>query len=297
MRPRDLVELLALAALWGASFLFMRTAVPAFGPVALSALRVAGAALLLVPLLAARGQLGSIVANWRPIFAVGVFNSALPFLCFAYATLTIDAGVAAIFNSATPLFAAIVARVWLGDRLTRLRVLGLVVGFAGVMWIVVDRAGLHGKAGLLAIVASLAATLCYAISPSLTKRWLTGAPPLAVAAGSQVAATLVLVAPALWWWPQVMPSATAWAMMATLAFACTGIAYLLYFRLIANAGPQNAVSVTYLVPIFAVAWGAVFLHERLSWPVAAGCGVVFLGTALATGLLRPDRSLIGSRTS
>ena len=107
MRPRDLVELIALAALWGGSFLFMRIAVPAFGPVAVAALRVAGAALLLVPLLAARGDLGALRRHWRPIAVVGLTNSALPFLAFAYAALSIDAGVLAIFNSASPLFAAV----------------------------------------------------------------------------------------------------------------------------------------------------------------------------------------------
>ena len=140
MRARDVAELLALAALWGASFLFLRVAVPAFGPLALAFLRVFGAALLLVPLLAARGELAALRRHWRPIAVVGFVNSALPFLCFAYAALTINAGVSAIFNSATPLFAAIVAWLWLGDRMTPLRVVGLGVGFAGVLWIGWDKA-------------------------------------------------------------------------------------------------------------------------------------------------------------
>ena len=297
MRPRDVVELFALAALWGGSFLFMRIAGPAFGPVALVLVRVAGASLLLLPLLALRGQLAAASANWRPILAVGICNSALPFVCFAYATLTIEAGVAAIFNCATPLFAAIVARVWLGDRLTRWRVIGLVIGFGGVVWIAVDRAGLHGNSALLATVASLVAAVSYAVAPSLTKLRLAGVPPLAVAAGSQVGATLVLLVPAVLSWPAVPPSVAAWATATALAFACTGLAYLLYFRLIANAGPQNAVSVTYLVPIFAVVWGAAFLGERLTWSVGIGCAVVFLGTALATGVLRPRAARAPSAVS
>jgi len=287
LRRRDVAELLALAALWGGSFLFMRVAVPAFGPLALAFLRVFGAALMLVPLLAARGELASLRRHWRPIAVVGFVNSALPFLCFAYAALTINAGVSAIFNSATPLFAAIVAWLWLGDRMTPLRVVGLAIGFSGVLWLGWDKADFGRGGSAAAIAACLLATMSYGIGPSLTKRHLGGVPPLAVAAGSQVAAAIFLVAPAALAWPAVAPSPAAWLMMALLAFLGTGFAYVLYFRLIANAGPANAVAVTYLIPIFAVVWGGVFLGERLTPTLVAGCLVIFVGTALATGVLRP----------
>jgi drug/metabolite transporter (DMT)-like permease len=285
LRPRDVAELLALAALWGASFLFMRVAVPAFGPIALVFLRVFGAALVLVPLLAWRGKLATLRRHWGTIAVVGFVNSALPFLCFAYAALTINAGVSAIFNSATPLFAAIVAWLWLGDRMTPLRVVGLGVGFAGVLWIGWDKADFGPGGSAWAIGACLLATMSYGIGPSLTKRRLSGVPPLAVAAGSQVAASLFLAVPAALAWPAQAPSAPAWLMVALLAFFGTGLAYLLYFRLIANAGPANAVAVTYLIPIFAVVWGGIFLGERLTLPLVAGCAVIFIGTALATGML------------
>ena len=285
MRRRDVVELLALAALWGGSFLFMRVAVPAFGPLALAFLRVFGAALILVPLLATRGELAAVRRHWRPIAVVGFVNSALPFLCFAYAALTINAGLSAIFNSATPLFAAIIAWLWLGDRMTPLRIVGLAIGFSGVLWIGWDKAEFGPGGSAAAIGACLLATISYGIAPSLTKRRLGDVPPLAVAAGSQVAAALFLAVPALLAWPALAPSAHAWTMIALLAFFGTGLAYLLYFRLIANAGPANAVAVTYLIPIFAVAWGGVFLGERLTLPLVAGCAVIFAGTALATGML------------
>jgi len=294
LRRRDVAELLALAALWGASFLFMRVAVPAFGPIGLAFLRVAGAALVLVPLLALRGELATMRRHWRAIAIVGLVNSALPFLCFAYAAETLNAGVSAIFNSATPLFAAIVAWLWLGDRMTPLRIAGLGIGFAGVLWIGWDKAdfGPGGSAG--AIGACLLATMSYGIAPSLTKRRLGGVPPLAVAAGSQVAAALFLAVPAALAWPVQAPSPLAWGMVALLALFGTGLAYLLYFRLIANAGPANAVAVTYLIPIFAVVWGGIFLGERLTLPLVAGCAVIFAGTALATGML-PRRSPRGAR--
>ena len=267
----------------------MRIAAPAFGPVALVFLRVAGAALLLVALLAARGELAAVREHWRAIAIVGLVNSAVPFLCFAYAAQSINAGLSAIFNSATPLFAAVVAWLWLGDRMTPLRVAGLAIGFAGVLWLGWDKADFGPGGSAWAIAACLLATMSYGIAPSLTKRHLGGVPPLAVAAGSQVAATLFLAVPAALAWPAQAPSAPAWLMVALLAFFGTGLAYLLYFRLIASAGPANAVAVTYLIPIFAVVWGGMFLGEQLTLPLVAGCAVIFIGTALATGML-PARS-------
>jgi len=286
LRPRDVAELVALAALWGASFLFMRIAAPAFGPIALVFVRVAGAALLLVPLLAARGELAALRAHWRTIAVVGAMNSALPFLCFAYAALSITAGLSAILNSATPLFAAVVAWLWLGDRMTALRVAGLAIGFAGVVWIGRDSADFRPGGSAWAIAACVLATMSYAFAPNLAKRRLGGVPPLAIAAGSQLAASALLLVPALLWWPQHPLSATSWLTAAVLAFACTGLAYLVYFRLIARVGPANAITVTFLIPAFAIVWGWIFLGERVTLPMIVGCAVIVLGTALATGLLR-----------
>ena len=294
MRPRDVVELLALAALWGASFLFMRIAAADFGPVALVFVRVCGAALLLVPLLAVRGGLAALRAHWRTIAVVGLMNSALPFLGFAYAALSITAGLSAILNSATPLFAAVVAWLWLGDRMTAWRIAGLVVGFAGVLWIGWDKADFRPGGSAWAIVACLLAAVSYAIAPSLAKRRLGGVPPLAVAAGSQLAAAALVALPAAWWWPSTAPSSHAWLAAALLAIFSTGVAYILYFRLIANAGPTNAVAVTYLIPLFAVLWGGLFLGERLTLPIVVGCVVIFIGTALATGVLAPRPAASGS---
>lgn len=294
MKRRDLAELLLLAALWGGSFLFMRVAAPAFGPLALVFLRVAGAALLLVPLLAARGLGPELARHWRDIAVVGLTNSALPFLCFAYAALHITAGVSAIFNSASPLFAALIAWAWLGDRMTAWRVLGLVVGFAGVVFVGLDRSGAGADAGALAIVASVLATIFYGFSPSFAQRRLAGVAPLAVAGGSQLFATLFLAVPAIAFWPQAAPSTTAWTSAALLALLCTGVAYILYFRLIASAGPANAISVTYLVPIFAIAWGWLVLDEPVTPALVAGCVVVFVGTAMATGVLAPRLAALRS---
>ena len=290
MKSSDITELFVLAALWGASFLFMRMGAAEFGPVALSAVRVTGAALLLMPLLLWRGQLGALRAHWWPIGVVGVTNSALPFLFFSYAALSLTAGLSAIFNAASPLFGALVAWLWLKDRLTPLRVLGLVIGFVGVLWLAWDKANFKPGGTGWALLACVAGPLCYGASASFTKRYLAGVPPLAVAAGSQLGAALVLALPAVLWWPATAPSNRTWAAAAMLAVLCTGFAYLLYFRLIAHVGPANAIAVTFLVPAFAVLWGALLLGEQVTAAMLAGCAVILLGTGLATGLLKlPQR--------
>jgi drug/metabolite transporter (DMT)-like permease len=286
VKSSDLGELIALAALWGGSFLFMRMGAAEFGPVALAAVRVVGATLFLLPLLRMRGQLAVLRAHWKPIFVVGILNSALPFLCFSYAALSITAGLSSIFNASTPLWGALIAWLWLNDRLTPSRIVGLAIGFAGVLWLAWDKASFKPGGSGWAIVACLAATFCYGLAASFTKRHLTGIAPLAVATGSQLSAALALLIPAFIWWPQTMPSHHAWIAAALLAFACTGIAYVLYFRLIAHVGPANAISVTFLIPVFAVVWGWMFLGEGLTAAMVAGCAVILVGTGLTTGMLK-----------
>ena len=289
MQRRDIAEMLLLAALWGASFLFMRVGAADFGPAALVFLRVAGASLLLLPLLAWRGEIGALRAQWRPIALVGVINTALPFALYMVALLVLSAGLASIFNATAPLWGALIAWAWLGERPTPLRGLGLALGFAGVLWLGIDNASLRaGDAGVspaLGIAACIAATACYGWTANYTKQRLTGVPPMAVAAGSQAFAALATLPAALWWWPATLPGPMAWAGAAALALACTGLAYLLYFRLIARVGPAKTITVTFLIPAFAVLWGAMFLGERLTPTMLGGCAVILLGTALASGLL------------
>jgi len=290
MKPQDIFELLALAALWGASFLFMRLGAAEFGPVALAVLRVGLAALVLLPLLWQRRQLTALHGHWADIAMVGVVNSALPFVLFAVAALALSAGLSSIFNASAPLWAAFIAWAWLGERLTRARVVGLVLGFAGVLWLAWDKAsvkpGEHGVSTGLAVAACLAATLCYGFGANYTKRRLGGVAPLAVATGSQLAAALALALPAWWLWPARPPSAVAWASVIGLALPCTALAYLLYFRLIAHVGAAQAITVTFLIPVFGLLWGALFLGESLTPAMLLGCVVILLGSALTVGVLR-----------
>lgn len=285
MRNRDRVELLLLAVLWGGSFLFMRVAAPEFGAVALAEIRVAVAALFLVIVLAWRGGFRRMLPAAMPLTVVGAINSALPFTLFAYATLSITAGTAAVLNASAPLFAAVVAYFWFRDKLTPARVAGLIVGFGGVMVLLWDRISFNGDAGAWAMIAALAASLAYGIAANYTKRKLGGVGPLVTATGSQIAATLLLLPFCVVYWPSVTPSLLSWLCAIALGIACTGIAYILYFRLISHVGPAKAITVTYLVPVFGMLWGLIFLHEAITIDMLVACAVILLGTALATGNL------------
>ncbi|MFI4928528.1 MAG: DMT family transporter, partial [Burkholderiales bacterium] len=231
---------------------------------------------------------------WWKVCLVGLLNSGLPFLLFAFALLSITTGLSAILNATVPLFGALVAWFWLKDRPAGSRVLGLVVGFAGVAALAWDKASfkpdaVSGIAPAWAVLACLAATVCYAFAASATKRFLTGLPPLMTATGSQLGAALALGIPALWLRPVHMPGAQAWLALLVLGVLCTGVAYILYFRLIEQAGPARALAVTFAIPVFAILYGALFLGERVTpWMLMCGA-VVLLGTALSTGLLKMPR--------
>ncbi|PKO41803.1 MAG: EamA family transporter [Betaproteobacteria bacterium HGW-Betaproteobacteria-3] len=283
------IDFVLLAAIWGSSFLFMRLAVVEFGALPTAAVRVAIAAAFLLPILLWKRQGAVLVRHWKPVFLVGLLNSGIPFACYAFALLYITTGLSAILNATVPLFGAVVAWLWLRDRPNASRALGLVIGFAGVALLASGKASFKpdasGVASGWAVVACLVATLCYGISASFTKRYLGGLPPLVTATGSQIGATLGLTLPALWLWPAQTPGAGAWLALVVVGVLCTGIAYILYFRLIENAGPARALAVTFLVPVFALVYGVLLLGETIT-PLMIGSGlVIIVGTSLSTGLV------------
>ncbi|MFB0899340.1 MAG: EamA family transporter [Polaromonas sp.] len=282
-------DFVLLAAVWGASFLFMHISVVEFGPVATAGVRVAIAAVFLLPILLYQGQGPQLLRHWKRVFFIGLLNSGIPFACFAFALLSISTGLSSMLNATVPLFGALVAWLWLHDKPTRSRLAGLLIGFVGVAMLAWDQAGFKpgssGIAPIWAVLACLVACACYAISASYTRRYLSDLPPLLIAAGSQIGATLGLALPALWFRPSQMPGLSAWLALLVVGVVSTGIAYILFFRLIANAGPARALSVTYAVPVFAVLYGLIFLGEQVTpWMLLCGA-VIVAGTALSTGLL------------
>lgn len=285
-----LADFLFLAAIWGSSFLFTRLAALELGALPTAALRVTIAALFLLPLLLLKGYWPLLRQHWRPALWVGVFNSAIPFALFAFAVMHISTGLSAILNATVPLFGALVAWAWLQDRPSLSRMVGLAIGFGGVVLLASGQASFKpnasGVAPAWAVLACLAGTTCYALSASFTKKHLPNMPPLVAATGSQIGASLALALPALWFRPAQLPSAVAWAALLTLGVLCTGIAYVVYFRLIARAGPVRALTVTFLIPVFAVAYGVLLLGEGITlWMLLCG-SVILLGTALSSGLVK-----------
>jgi len=286
------IDYLMLAALWGSSFLFMRVGAAEFGPLATAWTRVCVATLFLFPFMLWQGHWALFKSKWQLILSFGVFNSALPFALFAYAVMHISTGLSAILNAAVPLLAAVVAWLWLGDRLNRWRIAGLFIGFMGVTLLASNQTSFHSAANpdtslwgqYTAIAACLLATLCYAISGSFTKKFMPNLPPLVSSTGSQLGASLALALPALWALPEAVPSTQAWLSLIMLGVACTGIAYILYFRLINRAGPAKALTVTFLIPVFALIHGVVFLNETVTLSMVLLGLVVVFGTAMSSGI-------------
>jgi drug/metabolite transporter (DMT)-like permease len=286
VKTRDLVDLLVLGAIWGASFLFMRVAAPEFGAIPLIAARVGIAAVFLILILARRGGLPQVYRNATRLTLLGAMNSAIPFSLFAYAVLSVTAGFASVLNATAPLFGALVAFIWLRDRPAPMRIAGLIVGFAGVLVLVWGRLSVaEDGGGRVAVAAGLSAAVLYGISANYTKKKLGAVDPFVIATGSLIAATVMLLPLAYLYWPQTPPGRVAWVSAVLLGVFCTGIAYILYFRLLTRIGPAKTLAVTYLIPAFGVLWGHLLLKEPVTPSMIVGCAVILAGTTLATGML------------
>lgn len=301
MKKTHSLELILLAAIWGASFMFMRIGSPEFGPVLFTAMRTMIASMLLLPLLFLYRQQNALKGYWGKLFIVGCLNTAIPFMLFAYATLTLSAGLTSILNTTTPMFGAIIAYLWFKDKLSVSAIMGLMLGFIGVYLLMFDKLALGAEAIaqsgkevsaveqasiILPVLAVMGAALCYGISANFTKRYLSDIKPLAQATGSQLAATALLLPVSLFFVPEQKPSFSAITSVVLLGTLCTGLAYIIFFRLIAHLGPAKAMSVTYLIPIFGVFWGAVFLDEVISSSMLLGGACILTGVGLTTGLVR-----------
>jgi drug/metabolite transporter (DMT)-like permease len=277
----DAARLLALAALWGGSFAFMRIAVAGLGPMWLATSRVTLAFLALFALALARGDVPALRERWRDYLVIGILNTALPFSLFSYAAQYIAASTASILNATSPFFATIIAALWHGDRVTPAKLAGMTLGIVGVALLVGWQPEPLSAQRLIALSACLVGALCYGIASVYAKVRLAGLPSFAIALYSQLAAMIVLV-PAL---PFVLLPVSITPLVAAnvlaLAVASTAVAYLLYFKLIANIGPTRALTVTFLIPLFGVLWGFLFLDEKIGANTLAACALIVCGTWLA----------------
>ncbi len=282
----NVLELFALGAIWGASFLFMRIGAPEFGPVPLIAVRVAIGALILLPVLRQAGALKQIRQYAWPLCIVGVANSAIPFSLFAFSTLSMGAGFSSILNATTPLWGALIGYTWKSIPLTRAQAWGLLLGIIGVVLLVWGKLAVSTQNMWPAITASLCAAALYGFAANYLKHSIVGVPSRVVAFGSQFFAALVLLPFALFLWPTEPISYKAWLSVLTLGVLCTGIAYIFYFRLVGRAGPAYAMSVTFLVPVFGTLWSACFLGEQVTLSMFFDSLVIFAGIALTSGKLK-----------
>ncbi len=294
MKARDLGALFALAAVWGGSFLFIRIAAPAVGPIPLATARVllAGTALLLYSV-AMRVDVG-LRRRWKSFLLIGILNSAIPFIFIGAGELYLTSGLAAILNATTPLFGALVAAIWIHERLTVGKIAGLGNGLLGVVALMGWSALPLTMSSALAVGAALVGALSYGVASVYAKRAFAGVSPLATATGQQMGAALALtplalpVAAVSAPWTHLTPG-VAWAIVA-LAIGCTSAAYIIYFSLIANVGPTSATSVTFLVPIVSLLWGALFLGERVTVGTFGGMAIIFAGVLLVMGARLPRRA-------
>ncbi len=282
----QLLQLVSLAAIWGASFMFMRVAVPELGPIALIIGRAGIGFLTLLPFLLYYNLQRQIFNHWRSMLIVGITNTALPFVLFAFATLTLHAGLASVLNATAPIFTALVAFIWLNERLGRGKVLGLLIGFCGVFALFAGKGDLNFDATALAIIAALIAAVNYGFAANYTKLKLTGVSPLAIATGSQGFATLVLLPFLPFTMPEQPLTLTGIYATITLGAVCTALGLIIYFNLLAKLGTAKAISVTYLIPVFGIGWGMLFLEEQLNGSIVLGTALILFGVGLTTGLIR-----------
>ena len=276
MRQGDVVRLVLLAAIWGASYLFNRIVAPALGPVMTAELRTLIGGVALAIYFALAGYDPDWRRWWRQYLLVAIFSSALPFVLWAYAALSTGAGLLSVLNATSPMWGALCSAVLLGERLSARRTLGLVIGLAGVTLVTQPQgnAELHYPA----LAAALAASFCYGLIATYIKGWARDVPSRGMAVGTQLAAGIFLIPLIPLWPPAAAPTPLVAASILALGLICGAVAYLLYFRLVSDLGATGALTVTYLIPVFGVLWGALFLGETVSLSMLAGAALVVLGT-------------------
>ena len=277
----SLVQLVILGAIWGGSFLFLRLSVNDFGPVPLVEVRLALGSLLLLPFLL-RDRAKFTLARWPMMALIGALNSALPFLLFAWAAERAPAGVGAIANGMTALCAGLMGFLFFQERLGARQSLALVMGFSGI--IVLASGRMAGMSVGWASIAGAVASLMYGLGAHMARRHLQGLPSAALASVTLGSGALLAAPFAVATWPTHAIPAGAWLSAAALGVLCTGIAFVMFYRLIEKIGANRAAIVTYLIPPFGVAWGFIFLHEPVTATMIIACVIVLGSVALSQGV-------------
>jgi drug/metabolite transporter (DMT)-like permease len=280
MKPIHIGALVLLGAIWGASFLFIRVAAHDFGPLLLMFVRVILAGLVLLAYAVATKQTPDLRSRWREYLVVGALNSALPFVLIAWSELTLSSSLAAIINSTTPLFTAVIAALWGSEQLTWQKILGVILGVVGVAVLVGGSTLELNQAVILAALASVGAAFFYGWGTNYASRHFGGMPPLHTPIGQLLGASVILLIPAGASIPEQMPSTNSIIALLALILVSTTFAYIIYFYLLNNVGPTRTASVTFLVPVFGTIWGILFLEESFNAGMLVGMAIILASVAL-----------------
>ena len=289
MKIRDLIDFLILGALWGGSYLFMRLSTGSINPYAMAELRLVIATLFIGLILVIKPgwhrHLHLPKSQWHKLFILAILNSALPFLMIAYAIQYINAGTGAILNTTAPLWGAVIASIFFRDHLNKSRSLGLLIGFVGVIYLMWGRASFESGGLALPVIAAMIGTISYGIASNFLKHYCHGWHPIMITFWSLLISSILLFVPTVIHWPQNSIPPMAWLGIAGLGIFSTAIAYLIFFRLIERTSPSVAMTVTFVVPLFSMLWGELFLGEEVTSRMLLGTVIVLIGTALAIGLV------------
>ncbi len=289
MSGKEYGVLFALGAIWGASFMFIKVAGAEMQPFFLVEVRLGLAALAMLALSASQpGTLGAIRANWQPILVMGIINCAVPYTLITWGEVYINSGLAAIFNACAPLWAGLLGLVWVwAERLSPGRLLGLLAGMAGVVLVVSSNlsGGAEGTLQLAGQGAVLLAALSYALAGIFGRNKLRDVPVRVTASGQLIIGALILLPFSIFQIPAKVPSLEAIASISTLSILGTAVASLMYYWLLTHVGSTRTLLVTYLLPGFALIWGALLLQEPVTLVAVLGLLLILLGITITSGRL------------
>lgn len=297
LKPLHFLELVLLSAIWGASFMFMKVTAAELDTFALASFRMFIAALVLLPLFlhfwfnrhqtpfSSKADLSNSSVIKHTII-VSLTNATIPMYLFAFAAANINAGFASILNATTPLWGAAIAALLFANKLSKLSLLGLLLGFVGVIVLSSEKLVTRVDSELLSVLAIVAATCLYGFSANYSKHFLPGVKPLFIASTSLFIGATLTAPIMIWSLPQLAElSNNALFSLIALGSMSTGLAYVFFYRIIDHSGPTKAMMVTYLIPVFGVALGWFLLDEEITNTVFYGAALILMGVAIATGVI------------
>jgi drug/metabolite transporter (DMT)-like permease len=295
VRTKSIIDFILLAACWGGSYLFIRLTVGYVTPMVMTESRlIVGTIGIGLIALFNRDWLSHLIPyrkDLSKIIAISLFNSVIPFGLFAYAMQTLNAGLGAILNSTSPIWAAVIGAIWLKDRLSFSRIFGLMMGVVGIVILMWGKA--HFSTGGLALpfICCMGLTFCYGLASNLIKVYGQDMHSMSLTFSSLFIGAAMLAIPAWMELPQEPLPISVWVGILGLGIFSTAVGYILFFRLVKDTSPSIAISVTFLVPVFSVIWGFIFLDEQPTLQMFVGGLIIVLGTSLAVGLVKFSKKI------